>query len=268
MRIFRLFPFLIKLALVVLTATLLVSFGTGIPIFTELKERAKRYADRKLPGPTIAQKSRAALTARLEENDLKLGSPVFIRIFKEEAALEVWLKDGQAYRKLHSYPICKFSGFLGPKLKEGDRQAPEGFYSVTAKQLNPGSRHYKAFNLGFPNEYDRAHGRTGSALMVHGGCTSIGCYAMTDLGVAEIYRLVERALKNGQKRVPVHVFPFRMTLANMDAKAVGPWRPYWENLKEGHDLFEASRVPPQVGVCGKRYAFNEDMKRCKLIAGW
>ena len=88
--------------------------------------------------------------------------------------------EGRPLRRFATYPICLWSGRLGPKLREGDRQAPEGFYTVSAEQLNPNSRWHRSFSLGFPNAFDQAHGRTGSFIMVHGGCPSIGCYAMTD----------------------------------------------------------------------------------------
>ena len=244
------------------------SYVTGVPVFHEFRERAQRVIERTMPVESVAARSRRSLDIKLRTADLELGSDVFVRIYKQEAELEVWMRNGEKFKFLHSYSICKHSGFLGPKLKEGDRQAPEGFYAVTQKQLNPGSRHYRAFNLGFPNEYDRVHGRTGSALMVHGGCTSIGCYAMTDLGVGEIYRLVEKALNNGQKKVPVHVFPFRMTEANMTKAPTGKWMPFWENIKVGHDLFEKTGVPPKVGVCSKRYAFGAQSGNCRSIAGW
>ena len=164
-------------------------------------------------------------------------------------------------------PICLWSGRLGPKLREGDRQAPEGFYAVSHKQLHPGSRHHLAFNLGFPNAYDRAHGRTGSYLMVHGGCSSIGCYAMTDGAVDDIYRIVEAALDGGQDHVPVHVFPFRMTPERLAAMAGEQWIGFWRNLKTGYDLFEKTGKPPPAFACGERYGFGPGTG-CRPIAGW
>ncbi len=246
----------------------IASLITGVPLFHEFTERARRVVERKLPVTPIGERARLALNKRLQQTELKLGSATFVRIFKREAELEVWMKASTGYRKLHTYPICRFSGFLGPKLKEGDKQSPEGFYVITKKQLNPGSRHYRAFNIGFPNEYDRAHGRTGSALMVHGGCTSIGCYAMTDLGVGEIYRAVSKALANGQQSIPVHIFPFRMTAENIAKEPQGKWSGFWNNIKSGYDIFESSGVPPKVSVCGKRYSFGNDAKSCRAIAGW
>jgi len=247
---------------------LTISALTGVPVFKEMQERARRVVERTIPVESIEKRAAKALERRLAEARLTLGNPVFVRIFKQEAKLELWVQDDEQYRLLHTYPICKFSGFLGPKLKEGDRQSPEGFYAVTAKQLNPGSRHYRAFNIGFPNEYDRAHGRTGSALMVHGGCTSIGCYAMTDAGVAEIYRLVEAALQAGQDKDPVHIFPFRMSQKKLAKHRGDRWTPFWRNLKRGHDLFEKTKVPPTARVCDKRYAFEGETLNCRAIAGW
>lgn len=193
------------------------------------------------------------LAERLEASGGELGDPVFLRIFKEEAELEVWMKVGRIYRWLMTYPICAYSGHLGPKLREGDRQSPEGFYTIRKRQLNPNSRFHLAFNLGYPNRYDRAHGRTGSFLMVHGNCVSTGCYAMTDAKIEEIYALVEKALYGGQKYVSVQALPFRMTQANMMRHRDDPWYTFWCNLKEGYDAFEDRHIPPKVRVHGKRY---------------
>ena len=193
------------------------------------------------------------LESRLEKAGLKRGAPVFIRIFKREFLLEVWLKGEDKFKLFASYPICRFSGRLGPKLKQGDRQSPEGIYTVNSRQLNPGSRWHRSFNLGFPNIFDRSHGRTGSYLMVHGGCSSIGCYAMTNDGVDEIWRIITASLNGGQKRFQVQAFPFRMTEANLQEKAGHKWQPFWGQLKVAYDLFEETRIPPHVDVCGGSY---------------
>jgi murein L,D-transpeptidase YafK len=206
-----------------------------------------------LPAPRTPK---PPLPQRLAAAGLTQGDAAFIRIFKQEQMLEVWLKDGTTYRLFDTFPICFFSGALGPKLREGDGQAPEGFYEVRRGQLNPNSAYHLAFNLGYPNAYDRAAGRTGSHLMVHGNCVSIGCYAMTDYGITEIYGLVEEALNHGQAAVPVHIFPFRMNAAAMKTAAESEWFAFWQNLKEGHDAFEAAHVPPRVCVSAGRYAFN------------
>ena len=186
-----------------------------------------------------------------------VGKPVFIRIFKQEDIFELWVANGAKFELYKTYKICAWSGNLGPKLKEGDGQSPEGFYSVAKSQLKPDSSYHRAFNLGFPNEYDKAHGRTGSFLMVHGNCVSIGCYAMTDPIIEEIYYLVEAALSNGQKAFQVHIFPFKMTEENLEKYKSNKWIKYWWNLKEGHDLFEKNKVPPAVGLNNKNYIFRE-----------
>ncbi len=196
------------------------------------------------------------LEARLAERGLAMGAPVLIRIFKKESELELWLQAAGRFQLFATYPICRWSGTIGPKLREGDRQSPEGFYWVSRRQLNPRSRWHRSFNVGFPNPFDRAHGRTGSFIMVHGGCSSVGCYAMTNPVVDEIWRLVTAALARGQKRFQVQLFPFRMTASNMALHRQSPWIAFWRDLKAGHDLFEASHVPPRVSLCNKRYRFR------------
>ena len=216
------------------------------------RQRAEARGQVPLPGtPDIGR-----FAERLAEKGLKLGNHVFLRIFKEESELEVWMAKGDAYVHFATYPICFWSGSLGPKLAEGDKQTPEGFYTVTRRQLHLIGRWPRSLNLGFPNVYDRSHRRTGSYILIHGGCSSVGCYAMTDDVRRELYDLVARAIRRGRQRwVHVHAFPFRMTDENMDRHRGSEWADFWANLKQGYDLFEETRVPPQVGVCDGRYAF-------------
>jgi murein L,D-transpeptidase YafK len=203
-----------------------------------------------LPGtPDLAR-----LDERLSEKGLKRGDPVFMRLFKNEMALELWMKKGDSFALFASYPICYWSGRLGPKLQTGDHQAPEGFYTVSKGQLNPNSRWYRSFDLGFPNAFDKSHGRTGSYLMVHGGCSSVGCYAMTNGVVGELWTLLTDAMDGGQERFGVHVFPFRPTEARLKAYGDNKWAAFWRTLKPGYELFEASRVPPVVTLCRGEYA--------------
>lgn len=203
----------------------------------------------------IRQRVEPALRNDLVAAGMELGQPAFIRIFKEERELEVWLRTGQSFELFRVYNICNFSGALGPKLKEGDRQSPEGFYMVDLAAMNPNSNYHLSFNLGFPNAYDQANQRTGSFLMVHGDCVSIGCYAMTDAGIEEIYLIVEAALSSGQESVAVHAFPFRMTDERLTAEQANEWYEYWQNLKSGYDIFESLRVPPGILVSDNAYAF-------------
>jgi len=196
------------------------------------------------------------LDARLADKGVTLGDPVLVRVFKLESELELWMEKDGRYVKFATYPICRFSGRLGPKLREGDNQAPEGFYTVAEDQLNPNSRWHRSFNLGYPNAFDRAHDRTGSLIMVHGGCLSIGCFAITNAGVDEVWRLVTAALDKGQPRFAVQVFPFRMTDANLAARSKDRFADFWANLKKGYDLFETAHIPPIVSVCDGVYAFE------------
>jgi murein L,D-transpeptidase YafK len=198
-----------------------------------------------------------SLKQRLEDTSSKIGNAIFIRIFKKESLMEVWISSEGEYRHLKDYNICAYSGSLGPKLKEGDRQSPEGFYKVKKYNLNPNSKFHLSFNLGYPNKYDRMHGRTGSYLMVHGNCVSIGCYAMTDDKIEEIYNLVESALRQGQKYVAVHIYPFRMTDENMALYQENRWYDFWTNLKEVYDYFEIEHTPPKIKVENRQYIIGE-----------
>ncbi len=204
-----------------------------------------------------AARVRPGLERDLDAASLRYGAPVFIRIFKAESELEVWLEDSARYRLFRRYPICAWSGALGPKLQQGDGQSPEGFYRVARGQLNPRSQYHLSFNLGYPNAYDRAHGRTGDFLMVHGSCVSIGCYAMGDDGIEEVYTLVAAALAGGEPAVPVHVFPFRFADRAEARWRDEPWADFWRNLREGHDAFERSGRPPRVTVAARRYVVTE-----------
>jgi len=219
-------------------------------------ERAQRRLRADADWPMPRQPDLARFSERLTAGGFKQGAPVLIRIFKKDFELELWLqRDGQFHR-FATYPICRWSGGLGPKLREGDRQAPEGFYSVDASALNPNSRWFRSFNLGYPNTYDRSLSRTGSLIMVHGGCGSIGCFAMTNGQMAEIWHLVTAALGGGQKRFQVQVYPFRMSDDAMASHADAPDASFWRDLKAGHDLFEATYAPPKASVCNGRYRFE------------
>jgi murein L,D-transpeptidase YafK len=211
--------------------------------------------------PTLNPASEAPLSketlSMLGRKGMDAGAPIFVRIFKEESELEVWkARDDGRFYHFKTYPICNWSGNVGPKTTLGDKQAPEGFYRVSASQMNPNSQYYLAFNLGYPNAYDRAHERTGTALMVHGKCKSVGCYAMTDALMEEIYTLARESLKNGQDAFEVHAFPFRMTEANLARFQGNPNMPFWRTMKQGYDFFEKYRLPPTVAVCEKRYVVN------------
>jgi murein L,D-transpeptidase YafK len=201
-----------------------------------------------IPPQTVALMSQKGMT--------KDGA-ILVRLFKKEAELEVWKQasNGQ-YALLQTYPICRWSGQLGPKVREGDRQAPEGFYTVTPALMNPNSSYHLSFNMGFPNEFDRAHGRSGSHLMVHGSCTSRGCYAMTDEAISEVYALAREAFNGGQRGFQVQAFPFRMTPQNLASVRYDRNIAFWRNLKEGYDHFELTRAEPVVEVCGREYSFN------------
>ena len=196
---------------------------------------------------------RPHLTARLAVVGASWGAPVYLRLFKAEHKLEAWVAVGDTYRLLQTYDICYFSGKPGPKKAEGDLQAPEGFYDVTPDLLNPRSRFHLSFNIGFPNAYDRAHGYTGSWIMVHGNCVSTGCYAMTDPVIEELYALVDACLRAGTHAVPVHIFPFVPTDDALAAAEPAVHRPFWRELQPAYTLFEQTRRVPRVTVRGTAY---------------
>ena len=197
------------------------------------------------------------LVRTLHAKGLSYGAPIFLRIFKASKELELWMQTREKFRLFRVYKICAVTGELGPKQQEGDLQGPEGFYVVTPERMNPDSHYHLAFDLGYPNAYDQAYGRTGDALMVHGNCVSAGCYAMTDADVEEIYTLADAALRNGQPFFAVHVFPFRMSRKHLRRFRHSVWLPFWSNLKEGYDHFEKTRRPPQVMVQEQRYVFEK-----------
>ena len=190
------------------------------------------------------------------DKGLTLGNNVFIRIFKETNDLEIWIKNGTVYQLFKTYSICYYSGGLGTKTKQGDRMAPEGFYSVSQQQLNPSSSYHLSFDIGYPNAYDRSHSYTGSAICVHGNCVSIGCFAMQDNPIEEIFTIITKAFEGGQKSFQVHSFPFRMTDRKMEKYADSKWIDFWRNLKDGYDWFENKKIPPTVGVKDKKYTFR------------
>src|SRR6202012_6121591 len=197
------------------------------------------------------------LVAAMVEKNMDLQSPILVRLFKQEAELEVWKQDRTGrFALLKTYPICRWSGDLGPKVREGDRQAPEGFYAITPTQMNPTSAYYLSLNTGYPNAYDRSLGHTGSELMVHGDCSSRGCYAMTDEQIAEIYSLGRESFFGGQKAFQFQAYPFHMTAMNLARHRNSPHMAFWKMIKEGNDHFEVTHQEPKVDFCEKKYVFD------------
>lgn len=214
-------------------------------------ERQRANADGRLPLAKTPDVTR--LEQRLQEAGLKSGAPMLMRIFKATSELEIWLEKGDRFQLFATYPICHWSGTLGPKQREGDKQTPEGFYTINNRQMRHFGRWTRAINLGFPNAFDRAHKRDGSYILMHGGCSSVGCFAMTNAVIGEIYGLANAAIKNGQRHVPVHVFPFRMTDAALAAHAQSPWHGFWSRLQEGYNSFARTGRPPRISVCERQY---------------
>ena len=219
--------------------------------------------DRSIPaGPARAaaavSNTRPALERDLAAVGLEFGDPVFLRAFKAENELELFVRNRATgkFVLFRTYPIAAASGALGPKMREGDGQVPEGFYFVPPAAMKPDSQFHLAFNIGYPNEYDRVHDRTGSVIMVHGNRVSIGCLAMTDEKIEEIYTLCAAAHTGGQPYFRIHIFPFRMTDERIGTSADSRWKDFWKNLQEGYDFFEKDRVPPELSVVAGRYVFK------------
>lgn len=233
-----------------------LSLALALPISAKIPETKRSQ--------TAAARYAVLLETELKAKGLSLGDAVFLRITKtqsqtdKQGKFEAFVQnDDGVFIAFKTWDICTYSGELGPKLKQGDGQSPEGFYFVKPAQMNPYSSYHLSFNLGYPNAYDRAHERTGNYLMVHGDCVSIGCYAMTDEGIEEIYTLLAAALKGGQPFVRVHVFPFPMTEKNMTVQKENANIEFWKNLKTGWDWFEEKSYPPNVNVVDKAYVFGE-----------
>jgi murein L,D-transpeptidase YafK len=208
----------------------------------------------------IVESSLAHLTAELAPMGLKPGDPVFLRAFKEESEFEIWMKPEQDphYLLFKVHRLAASAGQAGPKLREGDGQAPEGFYNATATSMRPETRHYLGVDLGYPNDYDRKKGRTGSDLLIHAGSGAGGAYALSPETMNEVYALADAAFRSGQRELAIHLFPFRLTDARMDKVWAKPsrWTDEWVNLKEGYDFFENVRLPPRVEVEEERYGFR------------
>lgn len=245
------------------SAILAVQFYPAAAGDASLEDRMERWRAARagrlqtpLPGTPDTEKP----LTRLASTGVSLGAPMIIRIFKAESEFEIWVLKNKVYVPFATYPICYWAGNLGPKLREGDRQTPEGFYTLTENQLHDGARWRRSLDIGYPNVFDRANGRSGSAILVHGGCDSSGCFAMTNSVSAELYDLVSATLRSGTQHIPVHVFPFRMTDANMAKYKPGPWKEFWDDLKQGYDSFERTHLPPHVSVCSKRYHTHDAMR--------
>ena len=197
--------------------------------------------------------------ALMEAKGTNKSAPMLIRTFKKEAEFEIWkMKADGRYALLKTFPMCRWSGQLGPKTREGDRQVPEGFYNITPGQMNPNSNYYLSFNVGYPNAYDKALGHSGGLIMVHGACSSAGCFSMTDQQIAEIYAIARESFSGGQKSIQMESLPFRMNAENLAKHRLDPNIGFWKQLKEGSDHFEVTKLEPKVAVCNRRYVFNAE----------
>lgn len=240
-----------------------ILFGSLLSVFliSPVLSSAQPMLDGLLPtspkAETFMSNAQPRVERQLAAKGMRLGEPVFMRIFKRSKQLEVWVRKEGRFDLFKTYPICAYSGTVGPKLREGDLQSPEGFYTVSGGQLNPLSRYHLSFDIGYPNAVDRENNRTGGAIMVHGKCISEGCFAMGNLQVEEIYLLAHQAFLQGQKQFSVHIFPFRMTKENLERNRNSQWAGFWENLQEGYEFFEQERQVPVITAAGGRYTVRK-----------
>lgn len=229
-------------------AAAVVALGAGLAACQQSGSMYSGRAWKPIPAETVAL---------MQSKDTDAHQPILIRTYKKEAEFEIWkMKHDGKYTLLKTYPMCRWSGQLGPKVREGDRQVPEGFYAIAPGQMNPNSNYYLSFNVGYPNAYDRALGHTGGSIMVHGACSSAGCFSMTDDQIGEIYAVAREAFGGGQREIQLQSYPFRMTAENLAKHRLDPNMPFWRQLKQGSDYFEVAKTEPKVGVCGRHYVFD------------
>ncbi|MEO0617988.1 MAG: murein L,D-transpeptidase family protein [Pseudomonadota bacterium] len=252
-------PWLIAVAIAVGTCASAARAQQNAPAAHSLLQTIQNPVTAAAPTSSIPKRVgwiEGELRKQMQAGGFTWGAPVHVRIFKAENTLEIWMARNDRFARFKSLKICKWSGKLGPKFREGDEQSPEGVYAITRKHLLSRTKNHRAISLDFPNAYDRRHSRTGTYLQIHGGCGSVGCYAMTDRGIEEIYRLLDAALDGGQPRIMAHIFPFRMTEKNLTRRKTHPSHSEWAMLQPIYAAFERTRTVPAVRVCGRRYVLN------------
>ncbi len=190
---------------------------------------------------------------------------IFIRVFKQEKKLEIWAKNSgdKQFFLLKEYAVCRNSGKPGPKKRQGDLQVPEGFYHIV--NFNPQSKFHLSLSINYPNAYDKANSTAkdlGNNICIHGDCVTIGCLPLTDELIKEVYILAVEAYNNGQKQIPVHIFPAKMddesfAVLQKDYSDNKALISYWQNIKTGYTYFEKNRSMPKISVSADgKYAFK------------
>jgi murein L,D-transpeptidase YafK len=192
------------------------------------------------------------LKSDIKKKGISENFQLFIRVFKEDKLVEVWLKSNseKEYKLFKTYDICASSGELGPKRKQGDGQVPEGFYTIAV--FNPYSSYHLSLGVSYPNASDRIKGKgnLGGDIMIHGSCVTIGCLPLTDTYIKEVYILAVEAKNNGQQNIPVHIFPAKMNdkgmlfLSEVNTDLLD----FWKNLKPGYDYFENNKLVPKIST--------------------
>ena len=228
-------------------------FSLSFTLQTDFLSEQRRYQRVR----TAVAEKQQIIEGKLTENRITLNSlNLLIVAYKDDDILEVYAKNKQeaTYKKILSYDICRRSGNLGPKRKQGDGQVPEGFYHID--RFNPSSNYYLSLGLNYPNLADKRKSTAsdlGGDIFIHGSCVTIGCLPMTDNYIKEIYLLAVYAKNNGQAKIPVYIFPFQMTDKNMEdykSKYVKDIElgAFWDNIKTGYDKFMKDKKELSISV--------------------
>ena len=249
---------------------LIVSLCSCIVLFCSLKKGDKSFTELQLKNPRVAtakEEKDDYLRKLCKENGINYPvKNIFIRVFKKEAELEVYGRNStdDGYKLLKTYSVCRVSGSLGPKRKEGDGQTPEGYYEI--KNFNPASNFYLSLGVSYPNTSDKIKTldkqHPGGDIFIHGNCVSIGCMPIRDEGIKELYWLAVQAKASGQKKIEVEIFPFKMSLENMNWAQVKYkddrlLLAFWKNLEPGYIYFEKYKKLKTIGVDKNgRYVFG------------
>ncbi len=230
---------------------LLFPLAIFVPLIAEAHAASKSWHPESVAAREIE------LANEFKERGLKLGSPIFLRVYKQTSEMELWVQRGPRYVHFKTYGICRWSGGLGPKFYEGDRQSPEGLYRITTSDLIVNPRWDRAMNINYPNNFDNLNGRGGSGILIHGGCGSIGCFAIQNENVEDVYGAVRAALRGGQVYVPVLALPFRFSALAPEKDDTLRMNEFWADLRRADLLFERDRLPPVAWICDGRYYFSD-----------
>ncbi|TCC87140.1 L,D-transpeptidase family protein [Pedobacter hiemivivus] len=238
---------------------LILLFSITSPAFAQSEFKTKQLSFERVK--TAYTEKWTNLQKELTQAGIKGAFKLYLAAYKSEGKLELWLQSGKekTYKLFKTYNFCAHSGMLGPKIKEGDLQTPEGFYSINV--FNPESKFHLSLGVDYPNEIDTQRSgqeKPGGDIYIHGNCVTVGCIPLTDEKIKEVYVLAVEAKNAGQLQIPVHVFPFKMTQQNLNKYLVQfpAQKAFWKNLQPGYAYFERHNVPPNILMQKDKYLFK------------